>query len=94
MPARSQSVAVGTDDLVDPTGAGEAYYYDPDEQVEPEPKALRWARENPWCAGSCFAELSSLVTCNVVACQARPKLQAVHCAWEVAWCAAYCWGMR
>ena len=46
------SVAVGTDDLVDPSGAGEAYYYDPDEEVEPEPKALRWARENPWCAGS------------------------------------------
>ena len=52
VPARSQSIAVGTDDLVDPSGAGEAYYYDPDEQVEPEPKALRWARENPWCAGS------------------------------------------
>lgn len=52
VPASSQSIAVGTDDLVDPSGAGEAYYYDPDEQVEPEPKALRWARENPWCAGS------------------------------------------
>ena len=52
VPARSQSIAVGTDDLVDPSGAGEAYYYDPDEEVEPEPKALRWARENPWCAGS------------------------------------------